>query len=204
MMSTVQLQALLDRFPTHDLSYILRMMHDIPPAKTVDRAFCILGTAKDRRVLNLGCASGYLHRGLGEVAQAVFGVDREPCPEDKPGSWLVCDLDETPERLRSLAGEKIELIVCGEILEHLGNPGNLLRILREFNCQLLVTVPNAFNTVAYDRVKAGLENVNNGHVAYYSYWTLRWLLERYRFKVSAHYWYHGNPRVSEGLIVLAQ
>ena len=98
------------------------------------------------------------------------------------------------------------MIVCGEVLEHLSNPGHFLTALRATypTVLVLITVPNAFATAgAAWLVTKGRENVNKEHVCYYSYTTLKELLRRARYAITEHAWYGGTPYVSEGLIVVA-
>lgn len=180
--------------------YQAKMIHPIPDAEVVDRVLLILSKCKGKQVLNLGSASGQLHDAIKKVAKGVIGVDKAQ-PSD-----IMVDLDTSPEWLEKVVVEvKPELIVAGEIIEHLANPGNLLKALRTFNCPLLITAPNAFTTSGTKFVtQRAAENVNRDHVAWYSYVTLKNLLERYSFKVEELYWYKGKPRLAEGLIMLAR
>ena len=104
--------------------------------------------------------------------------------------------------LRISNKDKFELIVAGEIIEHLANPGNLLKVLRQISCPLLITVPNAFSSAAAGHLSAGTENVNKAHVSWYSYTTLLTLTMRYNYSLKEFYWYSGKPLFAEGLIFL--
>lgn len=182
-------------FPTMDADYVRKMMHYVPEAPVVIRVMYILERCKGKRVLNLGSASGELHKAIVAVASSVIGVDK-----DEPADLLV-DLDKMPEAIGS---PKVDVIVAGEILEHLANPGNLLKALRHLKCPLVITAPNAAATGLGHFMKKGYENVNPDHVAWYSYHTLKKLLERYQFEIEDFAWYHGKPRLSEGLIITAR
>jgi len=103
------------------------------------------------------------------------------------------DFDEFPKF-------DVDIIVCGEVFEHLANPGRVLKALREYQKPVVVTVPNAFSDSGHFSVSRGIENVNKDHVAYYSYWTLRELVTRYGFTIYDWYWYNGKPLTAEGLI----
>lgn len=182
-------------FPHKTPEYVDKMLHKIPYAPVVDRARYILKKCKDRDVLNLGSASGQLHQAIKTVAKSVLGVDREPAD-------IQCDLDREPERLLGI--NSIELIVAGEIFEHLANPGRLLEVLRTLKRPLLITVPNALSRVAYGHALRCYENVNADHVSWYSHTTLKTLVTRYGFRVSEFYWYEGKPVIAEGLIFLVK
>jgi len=183
-------------FPHRSPEYVEKMMHRIPAATVVDRVPFILEQCADRIVLNLGSASGTLHEGISKVARHVVGVDRE-------SATICCDLDREPGRLATLTGV-VDLIVAGEILEHLANPGRLLEVLRALNANLLVTVPNAFSRAGNIHALNSYENVNLDHVAWYSYTTLKTLLTRYGFEVTRFHWYEGQPLTAEGLVFVAR
>jgi hypothetical protein len=193
MLAIYNILATVQAFPYQSAEYVEKMMHLIPPAKVVDREGYILRQCKDRSVLNLGSSSGTLHRNIEKVARLVVGVDRKTAD-------IVCDLDVDPQHLETLTG--IELIVAGEIIEHLANPGRLLQSLRTLNVPLLITVPNALSSAASSHSRRGYENVNADHVAWYSYTTLATLVTRYGFRLSEFRWYGGKPITAEGLIFL--
>lgn len=81
----------------------------------------------------------------------------------------------------------INLIVAGEVLEHLSNPGLFLggcaEILRDGG-ELVVTAPNAFTPSRFARLLLGKEHVHKDHVAYYSLKTITELLRRYGLYVT--------------------
>jgi len=51
--------------------------------------------------------------------------------------------------------------------------------------------------------EAGPGECHRDHVSYYSYTTIKVLLERAGYSIVEHYWYGGKPYISEGLIVKA-
>jgi 2-polyprenyl-3-methyl-5-hydroxy-6-metoxy-1,4-benzoquinol methylase len=204
MSPAATLDALLDELNgvTEQRVYNERMNHPVPDLPVVDRAAYILGAAKGRVVLDIGAAAGEMHTGLVAVAKTVYAMDKTIMTA---ANYIYADLDQCHERpLAPITG--LELIVCGEVLEHLSNPGHFLDRLGEAypGVPVLFTVPNAMSHKSQAGAHKGIENVNRDHVAYYSYWTLRWLLERHGFTVGAGGWYEGQPRTAEGLILGAQ
>lgn len=200
--SIEELRGQLGNTPSTTDEYKAKMMHPVPAFDEVRRLDYIIMKSTGVRVLNLGCASGDLHESIRAVAKSLVGVDTEVgtnLPE-----YLRCDLDEHPEDLDDV-NYPYDLVVAGEILEHLGNPGNLLKQLRKMEGHdLLITVPNAFSSISRNHMTRGIENVNKEHVAWYSYTTLKTLLERYKYTIVECHWYNGQPRFAEGLIVLAR
>jgi ubiquinone/menaquinone biosynthesis C-methylase UbiE len=103
---------------------------------------------KGAQVLDIGCGNGIISRRLGEMGFNVLGVDVSEKAiatanslnkssnvrfEVKSAEQLVAD------------GQKYEAIICSEVLEHLHQPENLLKVLRKILAErgvLIVTVPN--------------------------------------------------------------
>jgi 2-polyprenyl-3-methyl-5-hydroxy-6-metoxy-1,4-benzoquinol methylase len=193
--------------PEAQQAYDAKMMHPIPDWPVVDREKTILQHCTGKRVLEFG-ASGSLSEGIRKAASAYLGVDRQSASDrgvvgfdldDVSVQWLpqVGDYDWDCETFHP------DVIVCGEVLEHLSNPGWFLaRLRRQYaNVLVIVTVPNAFSTIGRHHLLEGIENVNVDHVAWYSPRTLRTLLERAGYTDLEFAWYHGKPITAEGLIV---
>jgi len=203
------LHAECDAMRGYDPAWYVKMMHKIPLARVDNRVRYILAQCQGKRVLHLGCnwPPGYLHTAIEKVATRLYGVDICVPPGASEGLFGRVDLDkgtEAADLVGSLSVEQIELVVCAEILEHLGNPGNLLAQLKRLACPVLITVPNAFNNTGYYHVTGGVESVNPEHVAYYSYHTLKVLVERYGYVLNDWCWYNGKPGTAEGVIFLVQ
>jgi hypothetical protein len=81
-----------------------------------------------------------------------------------------------------------DVIVAGEILEHLSNPGyfldNIRVLLRRPTSKLLLTTVNAYCAYRFVfTLLVGRENVHQDHVAYYSRSTLLKLLTRHGYEI---------------------
>lgn len=183
-----------------DPAYVERMMHDVPDAPVIDRAAFILTRCAGKSVLHVG-ASGPLHEAILKVGKEVVGIDREGNGKEVLG----CDLDDVKGTLPFITG--VEVVVCGEVIEHLGNPLHFLKRLRGDypNVPVIVTVPNAFSEAGRKHMENDLENVNIDHTAWYSYRTLKTLVERAGYKVAEFYWYApGRPMFCEGLVFVLE
>jgi len=177
-------------------AYAKKMLHAVPIAEVVDRSEFILERCKGRTVLDVG-ASGPMHDRIVAVAAKTYGWDRE----DGEGVTGI-DLDNQDLHLPFYQG--IELIVCGEVIEHLSNPGQFLRRLRTRyqGVPVIITVPNAFAEAGRAQLARGTEVVNRDHCAWYSWKTLSVLLERAGYSIAEFCWYNGRPLFAEGLIVV--
>jgi hypothetical protein len=177
--------------------YVAKMIHQVPEADVVDRAEFVLARCKDKVVLHVG-ASGEMHKALLATAARVHGIDLDGNGEEIVG----LDLDRLDQPLPAFPD--IDLVLCGEVLEHLGNPLYLLTRLRDQypGIPVVVTVPNAFSEIARRHMERDdVENVNIGHVAWYSWRTLKTLVEKAGYAVGEHYWYgYGKPGTTEGLV----
>lgn len=205
----------------HSPEYLAKMWHEVPDATTVDRAAFILERVKGKRVLEFG-ASGPMHEAIVKAAAHCFGVDRESNSLARGFDWseyrkaptgavFECDLDG----IGIYGGEvgpdlpdpgMVEVVVCGEVIEHLSNPGWFLtRLRRQFpGVPVIITVPNAFSEAGNKYIRRGVEMVNRDHVAWYSWKTLSVLVERVGYRVVQFHWYQGKPGVAEGLIFVVE
>ncbi len=166
----------------------------------VDRVEYLREACRGQRVLHLGCTNwpytgqaladgSLLHSRLQEVAGELWGLDGDRQGLDllaaRGVERLICaDL----ERLDGIARPAdFDIIVAGEVLEHLANPGLFLagvRRLMTAETRLVLTTVNAYSgmrAVVYAlRGRGGaVEPVHPDHVAYYSYSTLRQLVGRH-------------------------
>ena len=181
--------------------YVAKMMHDVPRTTVVDRTVFVLQQVAGKRVLEFW-ASGALHDGIVKAAATAHGVDRESTSDGRVEGF---DLDDPMQAALPISDRPPQIIVCGETLEHLSNPGWFLhRLKAQFaGIPVVLTVPNAFGKAATGHINAGKENVNIDHVCWYSYTTLKCLLSRAGYTITAFHWYGGEPYTAEGLIVVA-
>lgn len=189
---------------------VRRMPMPSPPLPLVQRVGFITSQCRGQSVLHLGCtnfpytaqvlASGtLLHAQIQAVASRVVGFDADAEGLAELGRLGIGDLYQADlERLDEVAlDETFDVIVAGEIIEHLANPGLFLAGVRRFmrpTSRLVVTTVNAYcglRFVLYAvRGRGGVqEPVHPDHVAYYSYATLRRLLEGHGFRVDEQCFY---------------
>lgn len=196
-----------------------------------------------KKVLHLGCTNYpytkeaidnnmLLHFELAKTTQELYGFDFDQAgidilKEAGVGKLFRADLENLAE---VPLDETFEVIIAGEMIEHLSNPGLFLRGIRRFmnrETKLLITTINAYcgmrNIIYALRGKGGKnEPVHPDHVAYYSFATLKLAVERENLAVekfsfydigsehrphNAWYWNFVNdvcvkfaPHLSDGII----
>lgn len=176
----------------------------------------IVSICKGKKVLNLGFVQHknwkdrlekgvWLHQQIADVAKSVDGVDLLLDEVESINKELgqsnfygdVTNLDDVP------LNEKYDVIVCGELIEHIDNPGAMLKGVKRFmrsDSQLIITTPNAFSEswvrMAWNG-KEGKDFLNKQHVCWYSFHTLRQLLERHGYsEVKYDYYFSSNKKLS--------
>ncbi|MBN1555541.1 MAG: class I SAM-dependent methyltransferase [Phycisphaerae bacterium] len=148
----------------------------------------------DSSVLDLGCvchdldqtAVPWLHAFLVKRAGRVVGVDILPDAVDRmnrEGFTAVCANAETVD-----LGETFDVVVAGDILEHLGNLGEFLdRAKRHLADEgvLLITTPNPITYVRFLRVLLkGQAGANKEHTCWFTAKVLRQLARRHGLVVA--------------------
>ena len=195
-MSATSVEAVFEEITSmmgRDPEWHQKMWHALPSFPVVDRAEFSKKRCKDKSILSLG-HSGPMARLIEASSRQCVGIDYEV-----PTTFKI-DLDAIPLSLPWVPN--VDLIYAGEVLEHLTNPGNLLRSLREkwTNTDMVITVPNAHSISGVEALQKGIECVNKDHVAYYSWHTLERLCQKTGWGVKERYWYNGKPGFAEGLI----
>ena len=202
----------------------------------VNRVEFVADYARGKKVLHLGCIDHdlfeakerrhvWLHQRLVEVAETTVGLDvlaeRIPLLRSKGYDIRWADVEHLEDADMDMA---FDLIVAGEIIEHLSNPGLFLSgVKRCFSedTEMIITTPNCF---ALRRIPATLRNrerTRQDHTCWYSYDTLGQLLEVSGYRTSrvlfyAHMKAHSVgsrtqrafygvfPRLADGLIFVVR
>lgn len=180
----------------------------------VHRVEFIKKICEGKKVLHLGCTNSpytqksiddqmLLHHDLKRVAKEVYGFDY-----DQEGLEIFERTGEENiywadlEKLDEVdLNETFDVIIAGEMIEHLSNPGLFLRGIKRFmnsETKLVITTINAYSGMRFFiyglRGRGGAtEPVHPDHVAYYSYKTLSLVLNRENIKVKEFYFYDLGP-----------
>jgi SAM-dependent methyltransferase len=192
-------------------------VHRVPAARLVDRIDELRRLVRDRSVIDLGfvdegqmrAKSGrgtWLHEVASRDARTCVGIDA-----DVEGVERARELGfdahaadvEDPDALASLGLEPAEVVLAGELLEHLDQPGRFLEAVKSISAPggaLVLTTPNAHALTNTLGALAGRELVNPDHVSWLSWRTLQTLLARHGWRLDELAYYRfprveGGPRV---------
>ena len=144
----------------------------------------------------------WLHARLAESASSLVGLD----VEEEGVRWAAEHGFEahavdaqSPEAVAGLGLQPAEVVVAGEIVEHLDAPGPFLRAMRELVTPeglLVVTTPNAYRLLNFLTPVAGVELIHPDHTAWHSPHTLWNLLRRSGWEwEGAAYYQNPTPRL---------
>lgn len=177
-----------------------KMMWKVPTVPSVERVPWLVERLRGKTILHIGCI-GTLHEALLKTCARAYGIDQE---EARYPDYHRLDVETMRCSLPSCPG--VEVVLLGEVLEHLVSPGALLQHVQQDypGCEVIITVPNAFSEAGFRWMKRGIENVNRAHVAYYSYYTLMTLIERCGYQMQQWFWHTGRPLFAEGLIMVVR
>ncbi|MFO0971605.1 MAG: methyltransferase domain-containing protein [Candidatus Saccharimonadales bacterium] len=189
-------------------------------AKPAIRKDFLLKQCKNKKVLHFGFADSpftaeriksgeLLHIDIQKGAKEVWGADidqeaidtyRSVTGDEKNWTLDICE----PIKNIGQYNKGFDVILFGEILEHLMSPGEALKNLRSLcelnDAELIITTPNAFTSVGFLAALIGNEVVHPEHYYYYSPVTLERLIRDCGFKTVEISFYAGsNSTTSPGL-----
>ena len=142
----------------------------------------------------------WLHADVAVNAARAVGIDADDEGVDLARrlgfTAYLADCEDESE-LRGLGLEPADVVLAGELLEHLDQPGRFLegaKVLLRPRGRLLITTPNAVSMTNFVSSLMYREFVNPDHVAWFSWHTLKTLLGRHGWEID-HVAYYGFPRV---------
>ena len=181
----------------------------LPRRGPCDRARFTLELCAGRRVVHVGFvderrteqkleAGTWLHARIAEVADSLVGLDlsEDGVQQARAQGFEAYAVDaQSPADVEALGLEQADVVVAGEIIEHLDAPGPFLRAMHELVTPtglLVVTTPNAYRLLTVLAPASGSELIHPDHTAWHSPHTLRNLLVRNGWEVEGITYYQ-NP-----------
>jgi len=180
---------------------IKKLQRSVP----IDRRDFILSVCAGKKVLDLGCADypmtetrckngDLLFAQICDVAEKAVGVDisLEGIQLLRSHGFGNVVLGDIAEIGKCGFKEPFDVIVAGEIIEHVHNIGGFfqgIKTLMKESAILVITVPNAHALKRFLRVLFGREMVNKDHVCYYSQANIELLCNRYGLRIDQSYYY---------------
>lgn len=144
----------------------------------------------------------WLHSQIADVAKRVVGID-----------YLSTEVEEIKEmlgyeayigdvmRLRELTvKDTFDVVVCGELIEHLENPGLMLDGIKQFihsGALVILTTPNPWSAQRINLIRKGILEekwLNSEHAVWFSFQTLKQIVERAEYVPILCDYYYGQSR----------
>lgn len=161
----------------------------------VEREKSILELCRGKKVLHLGCvgwtdlpsadkvrlADASFHQALSEVCDCT-GVDSDRATVEELHKAGIFRNVVTGDAERLTGRAEYDVVVAGDIIEHLSNPGSMLDgalKLTKSGGMLIVSAPNAFGLPAFVRMLTGRFREGAQHVLNFNYLTLQQILQRH-------------------------
>jgi SAM-dependent methyltransferase len=197
-----------------------RWSHHLPAAPSYDRIELLTSLARGRRVIHVGFTDTeacrnlleptglWLHSRLSAVSKELVGIDiaSEAVKKARGEGFeaYVADCCD-PAAVASLKLAPAELVIAGEIIEHVDSPGALLASLHTLVARtgrMVLTTPNAHSLSNGLLALLRREVINPDHVALYSWYTLQNMLRRHGWRTVDFATYHyPYARTIEGRIL---
>lgn len=134
----------------------MKLVYNFKPFQFSSHRRIIELTEPNKKVLDIGCSSGYLGSKLKLKNCHIIGIDKNrlALKGAKKHYQRVFFLDLEKDMIRG----KFDVIILGDIIEHLSKPDEFLKKLKRNlnkNGYILISVPNIVNIVARIKIILG-------------------------------------------------
>jgi len=178
-----------------------RWLHHLPRTRVVrDRRAWLVDLCRGQSVAHIGFADlgcertnasdeRWLHARVASSASRVVGLDVSATSVELARSrgFEAYEVDCTQiAAVESLGIHNFDIVLAGEVIEHLDNSGGFLRAMHSLACadgRLVITTPNARRLMDTFTAALGREIVHPDHTTIYSVRTLTALLARHEWDV---------------------
>ena len=155
------------------------------------KSYFILNKCRGKRVLDLGCV-GYgpfgfseLYAGLKGVTKSLIGVDNRTILKGIIGYPVYWGDVERLHEVEELRGKIFDVIVAGDLIEHLFNQGDFIDSIKEFchkDTEVIITTPNCLSTHYFIPNLFKRAGVRADHTCWHSEQTLKQLFSMKGFR----------------------
>jgi SAM-dependent methyltransferase len=187
----------------------------LPRRGPFDREQMLVEFARGRRVVHVGFVDEkrmddklergrWLHERLRNSAKSIVGLDisEEGVRWAREHGYEAHVVDaESANAVAELGLEPADVVIAGEVIEHLGAPGPFLRAMPTLVAPeglLVITTPNAYRLLNFLAPLSGRELIHPDHTAWHSPQTLRNLLERNGWEVEDSAYYRNPAGSADG------
>jgi SAM-dependent methyltransferase len=155
---------------------------------------------KDKRVLELGCSTGYISKYMSQKNRcSVFAIELDPLAARQAQPFcedvLIRDLND-PNPLAGVPHDSFDVVLMGDVLEHLVDPRGLLIQLREVlaaDSKIVLSLPNVLHWITrmkmlfgcFDYEAAG--TLDHTHLRFFTAKSARDMLARAGYRVTRFY-----------------
>lgn len=180
------------------------------PVLVPDRKEKIVELCTNKSVLHLGfiqhshlyekliADKNWLHEKINTVAANLVGIDYlgEDVNIIRAKYNYECYYGDVTKLDRLSLDKKFDVIICGELIEHVENAGLMLDGIKKFmypNSILIITTPNPWSRSRIKLISDGVledEWLNKEHTCWYSFGTLKQLLARKGFSEIKYGYYN--------------
>jgi 2-polyprenyl-3-methyl-5-hydroxy-6-metoxy-1,4-benzoquinol methylase len=181
----------------------LQMVHRLPPAELVDRFAYLRDLGAGKRVVHVGfvdagCqalneqAGKWLHEHLATTARELVGIDLDPVGVERARAdgYEAYAIDcRDVDAIEAAGIAPADVVVAGEVIEHLDDPGSFLDGLHHLVAPggvLVVTTPNATGLVNSFALLGNFEVNHPDHVVMYTCATVDAMLRRHGWEPAEH------------------
>ena len=166
------------------------------PGEPYDRNSILLDwVGNRRRVLEVGCSTGYMSRFMAERNCAVTGIEVDAEAAERARSYCqevhVVDLN-VHDWIKSFPKEAFDVVLLGDVLEHLIDPWNVLRQIAEVldtGGSIVISLPNVVHWMTRLGILAGQFDyqpkgtLDHTHLRFFTVKTARDLIESAGYRI---------------------
>lgn len=168
-----------------------------------DRNRFLLDICKDKKVLHLGCGDAihfddhnkigrHLHLSLLKTTKLLYGIDLDKKIIDRlKNEYKVPNVFvDNVENLNFDTDEQFDIILAGELIEHLNNPGLFLDSVKKYMSKdtlFIITTPNIISLKVFLHSLFNNQRIHPDHTLGFTYSLLYTLFDRFDLEIIKWY-----------------